>query len=88
MTDDLPLKPAPPPRQVDTARIVHVGIALFALAAVILVLLPWSRDDADNRVWLWTAAAGTVLGLAGLLVMRWQKAPTADQGRTPAHSKK
>ncbi len=88
MTDDHPLKPAPPPRQVDTARIVRLGVALFAIAAVVLLLLPWSRDNADNRVWLWTAVAGMVLGLAGLLVMRWQKAPAGDEGRKPAHSKK
>jgi len=88
VTDDHSLKPAPPPRQVDTARIVRFGIVLFAIATVVLLALPWSRDNPDNRVWLWTAIAGVVLGFAGLAIMRWQRAPSSDSSHAAAHRKK
>jgi membrane protein YdbS with pleckstrin-like domain len=30
---------------------------------------------ADPGVWLWTALAGWVLGIIGMLIMRWQRGP-------------
>lgn len=68
------LRPAPPPEQVDTRRLVLIGTALFALAAVVISLVPSWREHSDG-LWLWTAVAGAALGLLGQLVMRWQKAP-------------
>ena len=51
---------------VDARRVVLVGFGLFLLA--FLALLPfWSWLGAHgHRVWLWTALAGTVLGLLAL----------------------
>ena len=85
VTDNRELRPAPPPRQVDTRLIVRCGVGLFAVAFVLLILLPWSREDADHRVWLWTALTGMVLGLLGLVLMKWQKAPTTDRAGESAH---
>lgn len=68
------LRPAPEPVQLDTRRIVLVGTVLFGIAAVVIVLVPALREGADG-LWLWTAVAGTGLGLLGQAVMAWQQAP-------------
>lgn len=80
------LRPAPAARQVDTALIVRWGVGAFAVALVIFIALPWSRDNPDNRIWLWSALAGVVLGTLGLLLMRWQGAPGATSDR-PRHAR-
>jgi len=51
---------------VDARKVVLAGIMLFT--ATFLVLLPfWSwLGRHDHRVWLWTALAGALLGLAAL----------------------
>jgi len=55
---------------VDARRVLLAGTAGFALAFV--VLLPfWSwLGEHQHRVWLWTALAGTVLGLLALPLVR------------------
>lgn len=68
------LRPAPEPVQLDTRRFVLAGTVLFAIAAVVIALLPSLRDRSDG-LWLWTAIAGAGLGLLGRAVMAWQKAP-------------
>lgn len=52
--------------RVDARRVVLVGFGLFLLA--FLALLPfWNwLGTHGHRVWLWTALAGTVLGLLAL----------------------
>jgi uncharacterized protein DUF2530 len=59
---------APPPLQVDTARVVLAGTALWAVALVVLLFL----GDRVDRVWTWTCVAGILLAGVGLGVMRWQ----------------
>ena len=63
-----PTKQAPPPLQVDTARVVIVGIALWAVALVVVLLL----GDRVGRVWTWTCVCAIGLGVLGLGVMRLQ----------------
>ncbi|MGY1694573.1 MULTISPECIES: DUF2530 domain-containing protein [unclassified Geodermatophilus] len=63
-----PLKPAPPPLRVDTARVVLAGTALWGVALVVVLLL----GDRVARVWTWTCVAGIVLPFVGLAIMRWQ----------------
>lgn len=63
-----PTKQAPPPLQVDTARVVLAGIALWAVALVVLLLL----GDRVDRMWTWTCVAAIGLGVLGLGVMRLQ----------------
>lgn len=55
---------------VNARKVVLVGIGCFFLA--FLVLLPfWSwLSDHGHRVWLWTALAGWILGLAALPLIR------------------
>ena len=73
----MPTRHSPPPLQVDTARVVHVGMALWAVALVVLLVL----GDRVDRVWTWTCVAALVLALLGLALMRWQG--QGRQDRTP-----
>jgi hypothetical protein len=61
-------KQAPPPLQVDTGRVVLVGIGLWTVALVVLLLL----GDRVDRMWTWTCVAAIGLGLLGLWIMKLQ----------------
>ena len=63
-----PSRPSPPPLQVDTARVVQAGVALWAIALVVLLFL----GDRVDTVWTWTCVAAIGLAGLGLLIMRWQ----------------
>ena len=63
-----PTKQAPPPLQVDTARVVIAGAGLWAIALVVLLFL----GDRVDRLWTWTCVAAIVLAILGLGVMRLQ----------------
>ena len=63
-----PTKQAPPPLQVDTVRVVLVGMAAWAVALVVLLVL----GDRVDRLWTWTCLAAIALALVGLGVMRLQ----------------
>ena len=63
-----PTKQAPPPLQVDTARVVIIGAAVWAVALVVLLFL----GDRVDRLWTWTCVAAIVLAILGLGVMRLQ----------------
>ncbi len=74
-----PTKQAPPPLQVDTARVVVAGTVLWAIALVVLLFL----GDRVDRMWTWTCVAAIVLAILGLGVMRLQgqlprRRPDAD----------
>jgi hypothetical protein len=62
--------PSPPPLRVDTARVVHAGMVVWAAALVVLLVL----GDRVDRVWTWTCVAALVLAVLGLALMRWQGA--------------
>jgi hypothetical protein len=63
-----PSRPAPPPLQVDTARVVLAGTGVWVVALVVLLVLGDRVDDA----WVWTCVCGIVLPGLGLALMRWQ----------------
>ena len=63
-----PTKPAPPPLQVDTTRVVLIGTALWVIALVVLLVL----GDRVDRMWTWTCVAAIGLAALGLGVMRLQ----------------
>ena len=63
-----PVKQAPPPLRVDTARVVLAGGVVWVVALVVLLLL----GDRVDRVWTWTCLAGIALAAIGLGVMRLQ----------------
>jgi multidrug transporter EmrE-like cation transporter len=64
----VPTKQAPPPLQVDTARVVLVGIALWTVALVVLLFL----GDRVDRMWTWTCLTAIGLGVLGLWIMKLQ----------------
>jgi cytochrome bd-type quinol oxidase subunit 1 len=53
---------------VDTARVVLVGIGLWAVALVVLLFL----GDRVDRMWTWTCVAAIALGTLGLWIMKLQ----------------
>ncbi|HET7530347.1 MAG TPA: DUF2530 domain-containing protein [Mycobacteriales bacterium] len=62
-----PRRPDPEPLQVNEARIVLAGLALWIVGFV--VLLVFFRDDLrrhDAGWWLWACVVGIALGLYGL----------------------
>ena len=63
-----PTKQAPPPLQVDTVRVVLVGIGVWAVALVVLLIL----GDRVDRMWTWTCLAAIALALLGLWIMKLQ----------------
>ncbi len=64
-----PSKQAPPPLQVDTARVVLAGMGLWTVALVVLLLL----GDRVDQMWIWTCVAALALAVLGLGIMRWQQ---------------
>ena len=63
------LRTPPTPMRVDARRVVAVGTAAWALAAIALATL-WSwLGHHDHRIWLWTCVCGAVLGALGLALM-------------------
>jgi hypothetical protein len=63
-----PSRPAPPPLQVDTAKVVLAGTVLWVVALVVLLAL----GDRVDAAWIWTCVCGIVLAGLGLALMRWQ----------------
>lgn len=60
-------------------RVVQVGMALWAVALVVLLVL----GDRVDRVWTWTAVAALVLAVLGLALMRWQGSTSSSSRTTP-----
>jgi Protein of unknown function (DUF2530) len=56
--------------QVDSARVVAAGTALWALAALCLLPFYSALGRSGHRIWLWTCLAGVALGVVGLLIIR------------------
>lgn len=62
--DDAARQPLAPAR-VDTVRIVVAGLAAWAVALVVTLVVP-SLHTGERDWWPWTCVAGLVLGLLGL----------------------
>ncbi|TDV41823.1 DUF2530 domain-containing protein [Actinophytocola oryzae] len=66
---------SPPPlpeRLLALSPLVYVGTGLWLLALCVLAVGRYGFD-AFPPIWLWTAAAGTGLGMIGLPIMAWQR---------------
>jgi peptidoglycan/LPS O-acetylase OafA/YrhL len=63
-----PLRPDPPPLEVDDPRIIGVGLALWAVALVVLVALDLSGTSIPGW-WHVMCVAGTALGVLGVRVI-------------------
>ena len=74
-----PTKQAPPPLQVDTARVVIAGTVVWAIALVVLLFL----GDRVDRLWTWTCVAAIALAALGRWVMRLQGQLRSRRGDRP-----
>jgi Protein of unknown function (DUF2530) len=68
----LPPPPPLPPRLLALPPIVLAGTATWFVLSCLLVVLRYAYD-LFPPIWLWTALAGTTLGLIGLPIMWWQR---------------
>jgi hypothetical protein len=70
---DRPRLVRPPAVQLNSRSIVLLGTVLWFVAFVALVCAQvWAQNWAEadgHREWLWTALAGWILGLVGLLLI-------------------
>ncbi len=58
-------RPSPPPLEANDQLVTAVITAAWAVALVVLLAL-WEQIPAGQRWWIWTCAAGLVMGLFGL----------------------
>jgi uncharacterized protein DUF2530 len=56
---------SPPPLEANDQLVTAVFTAGWAVALVVLLAL-WEQIPASERWWIWTCAAGLVMGLFGL----------------------
>lgn len=73
------------PMDVDITRIVLIGTALYAVAAVVLLSLSGTLNAHGHGRWPWIAVSGTGLGLLGLYYLRRRdRAIARDRANAPA----
>ncbi|QAV70063.1 DUF2530 domain-containing protein [Salinibacterium sp. UTAS2018] len=60
-------RPDPEPVQTDDRKAMLVGMGLWVLGLAVLLLFIEPLNEAGNLWWLWSAVAGLVLGLIGLI---------------------
>ncbi|QNE47777.1 DUF2530 domain-containing protein [Glaciihabitans sp. INWT7] len=60
-------RPDPVPVKTDDRRPLLVGLAVWVIAAIIVLLFLRPLSDSGNGPILWTCAVGILLGLAGLI---------------------
>jgi Protein of unknown function (DUF2530) len=74
-TDTQKSLPAPAPlpdRLLALPPLIYAGTALWFVALCVLLVLRYGFD-LGPPIWLWTAIAGTALGIVGLPIMWWQR---------------
>jgi uncharacterized protein DUF2530 len=62
------------PIVVNSARVVWVGIALWAVGFIVLLPFYSELGRHHHRIWLWTCLAGVGVGLFGYTLTRRHKA--------------
>jgi hypothetical protein len=63
-------RPDPPPLATNDRAIVLVGIGLWLVALVVALVVHDRLATEDHTWWIWTAATGAALGVAGLVYLR------------------
>jgi Protein of unknown function (DUF2530) len=63
-------RPDPEPLATNDRVTVLVGIALWLVALVVTLVMRERLADEGRTWWIWTAATGAVLGVAGLVYLR------------------
>ena len=80
-------RPAPPPLEANDRLVTVAGTVAWAVALAVLLVLR-GQIPASDRWWIWTCAAGLVMGLFGLwYVPRLKRSRArAAERRKQAHS--
>jgi hypothetical protein len=65
--------------QVPTQRVIQVGLALWAVALLVTLLVP-GLHEGERDWWPWACVAGLVLGAVGLLFVRRGRGNAHDAG--------
>lgn len=68
----LPLPPPLPARLVAAQPVIVAGTVVWLVVFGVLLVLRYGYDRTPP-IWLWTALAGTALGVIGFLIMWWQR---------------
>lgn len=68
----LPPPPPLPARLVSLPPFIYASTALWFVCSCVLLILRYVFD-LGPPIWLWTALAGTTLGLIGMFIMWWQR---------------
>lgn len=63
-------RPDPAPLETNDRVTVLVGIGLWLVALVVTLVMHERLADQGRTWWIWTAATGAALGLAGLVYLR------------------
>lgn len=66
------LRPAPPPREINTVRVAVTGTALSLIGLLVLLFFIPALRRADAMIWLWSFLAAFLIGLWGLGIAAWQ----------------
>lgn len=67
------LRPAPPPKEVNTVPVAVAGTAVSLLGFLVLLFFIPELRRADAMVWLWSFLAAFLVGLWGLGIGYWQR---------------
>ena len=77
-------RPAPPPLEANDRLVTVTGIAGWALALIVLLIVRGSVPS-DHRWWIWTCVAGLAMGLFALwYVPRFKRARARAAARRAA----
>lgn len=77
------LRPAPPPREINTVRVAVAGTALSIVGFVVLLFFIPALRRADAMIWLWSFLAAFLIGLWGLGIAAWQRKTRLPDKRKP-----
>lgn len=75
--DDGPPRIEPPEANLPTIRVVHWGMVLWAIALVVVLLVPTLREG-SRQWWVWVPVAGFSLGAIGHVYLARGRGNAAD----------
>lgn len=67
----------PTPVRVNTARVIEIGLALWAVALVVVLAVP-ALHQGERDWWVWVPVAGLALGALGWTYVRRGRGNAAD----------
>jgi len=75
------LRPAPPPREINTVRVALAGTTLSLVGFLVLLFFIPDLRRADAMIWLWSFLSAFLVGLWGLGIAVWQGKARLPDGR-------